>query len=127
MVLVNGILADVEPVAGRDGWFQLTGNGIQAIDGYSDASEYLSDTRDSRIEGARLLGIHGTRLEVEDLDPRLTREGDEEDEYHFAILRRDDGSHYVAMSVNRLEYAVMSFLMPTDGAEGQESFRARTK
>lgn len=124
MVLVNGITADVEPVPGRNGWFQLNGKGIQAIEVYSDASEYLSDTSDTQIEDAKLLGIHGTPLEVEDLDPRLTREGDADDEYHFAILRRDDGSHYLVMSVNRLEYAVMSFLMPTDGAEGQEDFRA---
>lgn len=108
MFLMNTISADVEPVPGKDGWYQLTGKNItrescdcaEELDAYEDGGHL--------ILGAQLFGVSDFDT-VSRHDPRFNHENDEGDRT-FGVFTDFQGQLRMMLAVNRAEYALFTFL-----------------
>lgn len=117
MFLMNTIQAEVEPVPGQDGWFQLTGKKIQREG--MDPTELLCELRDDErlIPDAKLLGVHDVDEEIADMDPRFN----DEEQPGFGVTKEEDGTYTAYLACNRAEYAFFRFLTPMAGGDEMES------
>lgn len=115
MFLLNTVQAEVEPVPGQPGWFQLTGKGI-ARD-WEPCEELLIGNRElgNLIEGARLLGLHNVDDDIEDQDPRFN----DEDAPGFGVVKHNSG-YTMYLACNRAEYVLIRFLAPNVGGEAAD-------
>lgn len=112
MFLMNTVQAEVEPVLGQAGWFQLNGKGI--LREMQPCEELLNECRDlgSLVDGAKLLGLHDVDSDIERQDPRFN----DEDEPGFGVVKHDAG-YTMYLSCNRAEYVLFRFLVPMSGGE----------
>lgn len=117
MFLMNTIQAEVEPVPGQNGWYQLTGKKIQREG--MDPTDLLNELRDDErlIPDAKLLGVHSFDEEIADRDPRFN----DPDEPGFGVTKEEDGTYTMYLACNRAEYALFRFLVPMAGGEEMES------
>lgn len=113
MFLLNTIQAEVEPVPGQDGWFQLTGKRI--FREHMDPTELLEELRDDErlIPDAKLLGVHDIDEEIADMDPRFN----DEEQPGFGVMKEEDGTFTAYLACNRAEYAFFRFLVPSTGGD----------
>jgi hypothetical protein len=109
MIIVNTISAEVEPINGRPGWFQLTGKNI--LREMCDCTDELDahETDGDLVEGAQLLGVSGY-YDVSTDDPRFNYQNCEGDR-SFGVVKVD-GGYKMLLAVNRAEYALFAFLAP---------------
>ncbi len=114
MILANTIVAEVEPVPGKAGWFQLTGKDITR-NTMMPASEEIAECPGIVHRHAKIVGIHGD-WDVEFLDPRFNDEEGQE----FAVLEVR-GMYRMVLDVNRPEYVILRFLLPATTPEYDES------
>lgn len=119
MFLMDGIRAEVEPVPGRDGWYQLTGKEICRWT--HDVGETYSELSDGDVEvnlEARLLGVHSFSEEIEEEDPRFNYQNSPDNASFFVYKDPQNGKTYMILAVNRAEYALFRFLCPhAEGAD----------
>ena len=117
MFIMNTIQAEVEPVPGQPGWFQLTGKRIQREN--MDPFELLQDLigQDSLIPGAKLLGVHDFDEEICDKDPRFN----DDEEPGFGVAKENDGTYTMYLACNRAEYALFRFLVPNTSGEQDDN------
>lgn len=119
MFLFDGMRAEVEPVLGREGWYQLTGREIcrwthDVGDTYTELTE-----RDVEVNlEARLMGVHSFSEEIEEEDPRFNYQNSPDNPSFFVYQDQKSGKTYMILQVNRAEYALFRFLCPH--AEGPE-------
>ncbi|MEJ5999736.1 hypothetical protein [Paucibacter soli] len=121
MFLFNGIRAEVEPVPGEEGWYQLTGKHIQRWT--MDVADTAGDLLSCNVEincNARIRGIHSWDPEIELRDPRFNHENDEENASFFVYTERGDGRTYMILAVNQAEYAIFRHLVPHESGEEDE-------
>ncbi len=122
LLLFTTIVCPVEPVPGKNGWYQLTGQGIYRVHGY-DASTYHSDAGDAVIKNARILGIHDDK-EILAHDIRVN--GYSDDDPSIVVFHDGPGGLKAAIDVNSVESVIFRFLVPLeDGswAEDDEELR----
>lgn len=119
MFLYNLIQAEVEPVPGQDGWFQLTGkkilrNGMDPVDMLKELAEY-----EVLVPDAKLLGVHDYDEEIEYKDPRFA----DLDEPGFGVAKEKDGTFTAYLACNRAEWVFFRFAIPDEsGPEVGEEF-----
>jgi hypothetical protein len=78
MFLFSGIRAEVEPVPGKQGWYQLTGKHIERWT--VDVSDTFGDLRAGKVKvkhNAKIRGIHNVDPEIELRDPRFNHENND--------------------------------------------------
>lgn len=132
MFLMNGIRAEVEPVPGRKGWFQLTGKHIERWT--VDVSDTFGDLENADITVnyvAKIWGIHSEDDEIALKDPRFNHENDSENgEASFGVYT-ELGRMFMLLAVNQAEYAIFRFLIPhetgDDGCDPIEDYRVEAK
>lgn len=119
MFLFDGIRAEVEPVPGRTGWYQLTGKEIcRWTHDVGDTYEELSDLGAEVDLEARLMGVHSFSEEIEEGDPRFNDDNTPDNPSFFVYKDNKSGKTYMVLAVNRAEYALFRFLCPhAEGAE----------
>lgn len=113
MFLMNGIRAEVEPVPGKNGWFQLTGRKIQRWT--VDVSDTFSDMELSAVEvnhDAKIFGIHSQDSEIAVRDPRFNHENDPKGGGATFGVFEEGGTLWMLIAVNQPEYAIFRFLCP---------------
>jgi len=119
MFLYNLIQAEVEPVPGKEGWFQLTGkkilrNRMDPVDMLNELAEY-----EVLVPDAKLLGVHDYDEEIEYKDPRFA----DLDEPGFGVAKEKDGTFTVYLACNRAEWVFFRFAIPDEGGpEADEEF-----
>lgn len=114
MFLFNTIRGEVEPVPGKDGWFQLTGKKITRE--CQPCEDILHDIDMIVVKDARLLGVHDFDEEIEYKDPRFN----ELDEPGFGVVKWDDNTYTAYLACNRPEYAFMRFVVPAEEGDAQD-------
>jgi len=124
MFLFSGIRAEVEPVPGKKGWYQLTGKHIERWT--VDVGDTFGDLRGTKCKvnhDAKVLGIHNIDPEIELRDPRFNHENNAEDGHTFGVYT-EAGRTYMLLAVNQAEYALFRFLCPHEagGEEADEEF-----
>ena len=111
-MLLDTICADVEPVPGRVGWFQLTGrNVVRAV----ALGEFFDGCRagiDRRVPDAMVLGLHDQPALLED-DDRFN--GTDTDS--FAVIERCDGRFVMVLEVHMAEAVLFRFVIPATRPE----------
>jgi hypothetical protein len=120
MFLFNGVRAEVEPVPGQKGWYQLTGKHIQRWT--MDVGDTAHDLQGGDIAlnfNAKILGIHNIDEGIELRDPRFNYENDPETASSFIYLD-GDGRTYLILAVNQAEYAIFRHLIPHESGEEDE-------
>ena len=119
MIIVNTISAEVEPIKGRPGWFQLTGKNIlrEMCDCTEELGAYEGDGL--LVEDAQLFGVSGY-YDVSTDDPRFNHENCE-GERSFGIVKVDDG-YKMLLAVNRAEYALFAFLAAHESPNFDDKF-----
>lgn len=125
MFLFNGIRAEVEPVPGQEGWYQLTGRHIERWT--MDVGDSFGDIESCGPVNyeARIRGIHDMDDEIALRDPRFNSENDPENgEAAFGVYEGEDGRTYMLLTVNQAEYALFRFLCPHEagGPEADEEY-----
>jgi hypothetical protein len=113
MFLFNTIQAEVEPVPGQPGWFQLTGkkilrNGMDPTELIQELAEY-----GVLVEDPKLLGVNDIDDEIEYKDPRFA----DLDEPGFAVAKEKDGTYTAYLACNRAEFAFFRFAIPDEAGE----------
>lgn len=106
-MLLDTVCAEVEPVPGRGGWFQLTGRNIVRALAFE---EFLSGCKagvDAVVPGARVLGFHDQEAIVRDDDRFNGRIGGS-----FAVIRKQDGSFLMVLDVHLPEATLLRFVLP---------------
>lgn len=118
MFLYNGMSAEVEPVPGRKGWFQLTGRHIER---WTQPMEEATPEMANGPEDyeAKVLGIHDVDPEISENDPRFNWENNE-DRASFAVIKHRDGTYRMYLAVNQAEYALFRFLAPHEAIDDEE-------
>lgn len=125
MFLFSGIRAEVEPVPGKKGWYQLTGKRIErwtmdVSDTFGDLEECGGVKVDHK---AQILGIHSRDPEIALDDPRFNRENDPKRGGATFGVYTEVGTTWMLMAVNQAEYVIFRFLCPHEaGAENDEEF-----
>lgn len=113
MILVNTIEATVVPVAGREGWFELTGAGIRVSEEHADAMSAIEDAEDGDLTvhaNARVLAMYDS-YNCADTDPRFNGEMDGT----YAVIE-ENGVYTLYLDVNIPEFALLSKLMASPSA-----------
>lgn len=119
MFLYKGMSAEVEPVPGKRGWFQLTGRHIERWTmPMEEALPQMGATQKDR--GAKILGIHDADDEIAVADPRFNWENCESHP-QFAVIKQADGTYRMYLAVNQAEYVLFRFLAPHE-AKDDEAF-----
>lgn len=119
MFLMNTVQAEVEPVPGQAGWFQLTGKKI--LRNGMDPTELIRELAENGllVEDPRLLGVHDFDEEIEYKDPRFC----DLDEPGFGVAKEDDGTYTAYLACNRAEWAFFRFAIPHEaGKQLDEEF-----
>lgn|GEM_PF-6661625 len=119
MFLMNTVCAEVEPVPGQPGWFQLTGRKI--LRHGMDTTELLNELKGDEVlvDDPKLLGVHDFDEEIEYKDPRFN----DDREPGFGVAKEEDGSYTAYLACNRAEYAFLRFIVPYEaGPELDEEF-----
>lgn len=123
MFLLNGIRAEVEPVPGRKGWYQLTGQHITRWT--SPVAETAADLEGAGVKvtrNAKLLGIHNVEPEIAQADPRFNGENAGESTSFCVFTDERNRRTYMLLAVNQPEYAILRFLVPHEsGPEFDEA------
>jgi hypothetical protein len=117
MFLLSGIRAEVEPVPGKAGWYQLTGKHIERWT--VDVSDTFGDLKASRVNvnyKAKVLGIHNVDPDIATQDPRFNHENNSDRGYSFGIYT-EAGRTYMLLAVNQAEYTLFRFLCPHEAGE----------
>jgi hypothetical protein len=107
MILVNTVEATVVPVAGREGWFELTGAGIRESE-HADSMAAIEDAEDRDLDfhlNARIINMHDS-YDCAEKDPRFNRE----DGNLYAVIE-EAGVYTLYLDVNIPEFALLSKLM----------------
>jgi hypothetical protein len=117
MFIMNTVQAEVEPVPGQAGWFQLTGKKI--LRSHMDPTELIQELSDLNmlVDDPKLLGVHDFDEEIYYKDPRfcdLVEPG-------FAVSKEKDGTYTAYLACNRAEYAFLRFLVPSEGGEADDA------
>ena len=89
MFLFSGIRAEVEPVPGKKGWYQLTGKHIERWT--VDVSDTFGDLRAGKVKvkhNAKIRGIHNVDPEIELRDPRFQPREQRRRRQHLRRLHR---------------------------------------
>jgi hypothetical protein len=124
MFLFSGIRAEVEPVPGKSGWFQLTGFNIERWT--VDVSDTFGDLERGEVEvdhNAKILGIHSRDPEIALRDPRFNHENDPESGGASFGVYVEAGKMWMLLAVNQAEYAIFRFLCPHEaGADEDETY-----
>lgn len=119
MYLINTIQAEVEPVPGQNGWYQLTGREIKRWT--IPACDTAIELRDAGIQlhtDAKILGVHNVDEEIADGDPRFNEENDPEWPSFYVYTDPKLRKTFMMLDVNQAEYAILRFLVPHEsGAE----------
>lgn len=117
MFLMSTISAEVEPVPGQLGWFQLTGKKLlRWVDDPTELIQQLKED-DVLIEDPKLLGVHDFDEEIDYKDPRFCDLA----EPGFAVEKKDDGTYTAYLACNRAEFAFFRFAIPHEaGSELEE-------
>lgn len=124
MFLFSGIRAEVEPVPGKKGWYQLTGKHIERWT--VDVSDTFGDLRAGKVKvkhNAKIRGIHNVDPEIELRDPRFNHENNEGEGNTFGVYT-EAGRTYMLLAVNQAEYALFRFLCPHEagGPEADDAY-----
>jgi hypothetical protein len=116
MFLMNTISAEVEPVPGQPGWFQLTGKKIlRHTDDPTDLLQELTEY-EILVPDAKLLGVHDFDEEIDYKDPRFC----DLDEPGFGVAKEKDGTFTAYLACNRAEFVFFRFVTPHEGGEQHE-------
>lgn len=120
MFLMNGMRAEVEPVPGKKGWYQLTGKHIErwTMPVEETAAGLLGSGVKLNFE-ARISGIHDFDPEIELRDPRFNHENHEDNASFFVYTEESDGRTYMVLAVNQAEYALFRFLAPHESGDDE--------
>ena len=119
MFIADTISAQVEPVPGKKGWFQLTGRKI--LRWHGEVAGLLPWENQGVVKNPRIKGIHDYDEEIELRDPRFNHENQLHDDPTFAVFKERDGTYTMALAVNRAEFVLLRFLCPHEaGAEGDD-------
>lgn len=123
MFLISGIRAEVEPVPGQVGWYQLTGQHIERWT--VDVSDTFGDLKSSKVKvnyKAKVMGIHNVDPDIANQDPRFNHENNSDRGYSFGVYT-EAGRTYMLLAVNQAEYALFRFLCPHEaGEDADEGF-----
>jgi hypothetical protein len=118
MFLYNGMGAEVEPVPGKPGWFQLTGRHIERWTmPMEEALPEMGVTEEDMK--AKIVGIHDMDPEIAERDPRFNWENNE-DNASFAVIKQRDGTYRMFLAVNQAEYVLFRFLAPHESVDDDE-------
>ena len=116
MFLFNTVSAEVEPVPGKKGWFQLTGRKIERWT--DDVDDIFDNPPGEIVADPKILGIHNTDSQIAERDPRFNHENDPEaGETSFGVLKNEDGTYTMYLLVNQAEYVLLRFLCPHESPE----------
>ena len=107
MMLLDTVCAELEPVPGKDGWFQLTGRNMLRALGYEECLAGCKAGVDAIVSDARVLGFHDQESVLRD-DPRFNGSA----EGSFAVIRKQDGSWLMVLDVHLPEATLLRFLLP---------------
>ncbi len=116
MFLYSGMRAEVEPVPGKKGWFQLTGQHIERWT--VDVQGTFGDLKAAKIKvnyRAKIFGIHDRDPEIALHDPRFNYENDPDRGASFGVYT-EAGRTYMLLAVNQAEYVLFRFLAPHEAA-----------
>lgn len=119
MFLIDSIRAEVEPVPGNLGWYQLTGRDIArwTADRGHTYSEFVRMGCEVDLN-AQLMGVHSFSPEVGVRDPRFNEENNPDIPSFFIYKEKGSGKTYMILGVNLAEYALFRFLCPhAEGAD----------
>ena len=117
MFLYSGIRAEVEPVPGKAGWYQLTGKHIERWT--VDVSDTFGDLKASKVKvnyKAKVMGIHNVDPDIANQDPRFNHENNSVRGYSFGVYT-EAGRTYMLLAVNQAEYTLFRFLCPHEAGE----------
>lgn len=115
-MLIDTVCAEVEPVPGLDGWFQLTGRNICRALAFEEFFSGVKAGVDAIVAGAQVLGFHDQEAIVRDDDRFNGRlEGS------FAVIRRQDGGFLMVLDVNLPEATLLRFVLPATRPELDEA------
>jgi hypothetical protein len=107
MILVNTVQAAVVPAAGREGWFELTGNDI-TVSEHADSMSAIEDAEERGLpvhRHARIVTMHDS-YDCADKDPRFNGESD-----GLYTVIENAGFYTLYLDVNIPEFALLSKLM----------------
>lgn len=113
MFLFNNVAAQVEPVPGKTGWFQLTGRDIKRWSG--DVGDHQPYRNEGVVKNPKILGIHDFDEDIERHDPRFNHENGTDaqtGDTTFFVVKLQDGTYRMHLAVNRAEHVLLRFLCP---------------
>jgi len=114
-VMVDTLRAEVEPVPGREGWFQLTGREFLRAVAWDEFLRGVRDGADRIVEGARVLGLHDQETLITD-DPRFNSRNPEA----CRVLQRADGRYALILELNLAEATLLRFIVPASRPDQDE-------
>ena len=106
-VMVDTVGAQVEPVPGRDGWFQLTGARIVRAVAFDEFMAGVHRGEDSVVPGARVIGFHDQATLMRD-DARFNGQSPEA----CRVIRRADGDFIMVLEIHAAEATLLRFVLP---------------
>jgi hypothetical protein len=112
MMLLDTVCAEVEPVPGREGWFQLTGRNIRRAVAFEEFMAGCKAGTDRVIQDARVLGMHDQESVIADDDRFNGRlQGS------FAVIKQGAGGHLMVLDVHLPEAVLLRFILPATQPE----------
>jgi len=121
MFLFGAIRAEVEPVPGQAGWYQLTGKRIERWT--MEVNETFGDLERCGVKidyKAQIKGIQDRDPEIALRDPRFNRQNDPDGDSSFGVYT-DKETTWMLLAVNQAESVLFRFLCPHEaGEEGDE-------
>jgi hypothetical protein len=112
MMLLDTVCAEVEPVPGRVGWFQLTGRNIRRAVAFEEFLAGCKSGTDEVVKDARVLGLHDEEAVISDDDRFNGRlQG------AFAVIRQGAGGYLMVLDVHLPEAVLLRFILPATQPE----------
>ena len=112
MMLLDTVCAEVEPVPGREGWFQLTGRNIRRAVAFEEFLAGCKAGTDHIVADARVLGLHDEESVISGDDRFNGRlQGS------FAVIKQGSGGHLMVLDVHMPEAVLLRFILPATQPE----------
>jgi hypothetical protein len=112
MMLLDTVCAEVEPVPGRKGWFQLTGRNIRRAVAFEEFLTGCKTGTDHIVADARVLGLHDEESVISGDDRFNGRlQGS------FAVIKQGSGGHLMVLDVHMPEAVLLRFILPATQPE----------